>query len=519
MTPRDDTGAPIEPGFDQTGPELRRLAALVATLMLLGVLPYVLPQLQRVRPWVPGEGLPIARMFGQAGPEILPSFAEAGLVTSSGQQSEEELAEELGAAVAGNLGEVEEEPPAATGPAPADGGIPTEAAPLVRIEPKEYEGITQPLENARVLAPFFEALRRSAARQPGAITRIAHYGDSAVAADAIAHTARRRMQRRFGDAGHGFILISRGDMHYMHKDIVHRSSDGWETFSAVRDPLGRGWYGYGGVQLRGKGGEYAHFGTVDEGPVGKKVSRFEIFYQRYRSGGRILVSIDGERREPIDTRKKPREDGWSTYEVPDGPHKLRLRVSGGAHTRLYGVALERDVPGVVYDSLGLVGARAERLLNSEPDHVKRQIAHRDPDLLVLGFGGNEAANAWLNLKAYEKDLVRVVRHMRAGKPEMPCLLFGPLDQGKKNERGRVVTIEKIPGIVEVQRRVAKQLGCAFYDTYGAMGGEGAVAKWRKARPRLMTSDLRHATPEGYEVIGNLYYKAILKAFAEYLAAR
>jgi hypothetical protein len=28
--------------------------------------------------------------------------------------------------------------------------------------------------------------------------------------------------------------------------------------------------------------------------------------------------------------------------------------------------------------------------------------------------------------------------------------------------------------------------------------------------------LRHATPEGYELVGNLYYKALLKAFAAHL---
>jgi hypothetical protein len=99
---------------------------------------------------------------------------------------------------------------------------------------------------------------------------------------------------------------------------------------------------------------------------------------------------------------------------------------------------------------------------------------------------------------------------------MSCLLFGPLDQAERNERGAIVTLEKLPQIVEVQRSVAKREGCAFFDTYAAMGGEGSIARWRKARPRLATSDLRHATPEGYELTGNLYYKALLKAFAAHL---
>jgi lysophospholipase L1-like esterase len=77
----------------------------------------------------------------------------------------------------------------------------------------------------------------------------------------------------------------------------------------------------------------------------------------------------------------------------------------------------------------------------------------------------------------------------------------------------------VPKIAEAQRRVAAKKGCAFFDAFSAMGGEGAMAEWLKARPRLATSDLRHATPAGYDLIGNLYYKALLKAFADYLTGR
>ena len=96
-----------------------------------------------------------------------------------------------------------------------------------------------------------------------------------------------------------------------------------------------------------------------------------------------------------------------------------------------------------------------------------------------------------------------------------CLVFSPLDQGTR-ERGRVVTMDTIPTIVEAQREAAFAEGCAFYDTFQAMGGEGAVRRWLRSRPRLASGDLRHMTPAGYEVVGNLFYKAILEGFAGYL---
>jgi lysophospholipase L1-like esterase len=244
------------------------------------------------------------------------------------------------------------------------------------------------------------------------------------------------------------------------------------------------------------------------------VSRFELFYQRGRGSGPLELKVDGQRKAVIETRASKPEDAFHLIEVPDGPHQLAIKAFG-APVKLYGVALERTVPGVVYDSLGIVGAVGERLLGAEPEHIAGQIAHRDPDMLVLAFGGNESANAWLNIEQYERDLTKVVEHMRRGKPTMSCLLFGPLDQGERDKRGRVVTVKVLPKIVAAQRKVAGQQGCAFFDAFAAMGGEGSMGKWTKVRPKLATSDLRHATPAGYEVIGNMYYKALLEAFAAF----
>jgi lysophospholipase L1-like esterase len=374
-----------------------------------------------------------------------------------------------------------------------------------------------PIEHANLLSSFYDALTLSAEGTPGAITRIAHYGDSAVAADEISCTARRKLQLRFGDAGHGFMLTARGNMYYGHRDVVHRESGAWELFSIVPGKLRSGLYGYGGVAAIGSNGDYTYFGTVANGPIGRSVSRFELFYQRYNDGGDLRLSVDGAPEQVLKTHADDAEDAFKLIQVPDGEHSLAIRARGDV--RLYGVSQERDVPGVVYDALGLVGARASRLLDADPKHMAAQIAHRDPDLLVLGFGGNEAGNDKLDMNRYAATLTKVIHMMRAGKPSMACLLFGPLDQGERNERGDVVTLPALPGIVEVQRRVSAAEGCAFFDTYAAMGGKGSVGRWYRARPRMFSPDFRHATPTGYAAIGEMYYQALLKGFADYLAEK
>ncbi len=544
-------------------PALRKLALAVGTAVLLALSTYCLPLpgVQRLRPWVPGEGVPVVRLFGESAVEPLPGFAEAAAFAeleamSGGKLGKSRLTKSLGAAVAASLAETMEQPgqssaapaqpstappqpekaPVLPGEAPAQTSTAPEQpgkapaveqvaaadqgrkAPAAGVSPEEIAGLAQAIEDpgGRALGRFYEALLRTARRQSGAITRVAHYGDSAVAADVITHTVRRSLQQRFGDAGHGFILIARGGMHYLHRGVRHRVGANWHAFSTVRRPLGRAWYGYGGVQFRGVPGSRACFSTMDKGPVGRSVSRFELYYQRYRRGGLVSLTVDGKSTKTIDTRSAEKQDAWEVLNVPDGPHSLTVQAKGRGKVRLYGVVLERDVPGVVYDSLGLVGARADRLLNADAEHMKRQLQRRSPHLVVLAFGGNEAGNRWMKLDKYERDLTRVVRHMRGGDARIPCLLFAPLDQGERNQRGRVQTIAMVPEIVDAQRRVARAQQCAFFDAFSAMGGEGSIWQWYRSRPRLATSDFRHATPKGYEVIGNLFYKALLKGFSDYV---
>lgn len=486
--------------MEETRDALRHLGIVMTVLLALAITTYLVPSFARFQPWQIGDPVPLASLFDRAAP--MPSFAGTGNVDSVDPA---ELEEELGESVAANLGDEPEEPP---------------PGPLVQIAPREYAGIEVEIEDptGRGMRPFYEALRRTALAEEGAITRIAHYGDSSIATDLITHTVRRRLQRRFGDAGHGFMLMGRGYLPYRHRDIVHSASGDWMLREIVRNHDPAGLYGFGGIQFRGRPGGWSRFATVDEGPVGTHISRFEIWFQRHRRGGHIHYFVDGGPRQIIETRQDVTEDDIERIELPDGDHRLEVRFGGHGQPRLYGVVLENEGPGVVYDSLGLVGARAARLLNFDAEHIQGQLDRRRTQLLILGFGGNEADDN-VQRDRYETDYRRVIQRMRAQREDLACLVFAPLDQAERSRRGRIETMATIPDIVAAQRAAAEDAGCAFFDTWQAMGGEGSMGRWHRTRPRLAMSDLRHATPAGYEVIGNLFYKSLLKGFDEYLHSR
>ncbi|MDH3727023.1 MAG: GDSL-type esterase/lipase family protein [Myxococcales bacterium] len=486
---------------------LQHLTVVTMFMLLACVLTYVVPPLHALRPWIPGEeGIPIVRLFQRWGE--IPAFAGHGgsyRTSTTSPIATDRLAETVGETVAANLGAPVVKPVQK----PPDGLI---------IDPSEYAGISVFIEDpsGRGMAPFYRALEKTAKEEAGAITRVGHYGDSSIATDLITSTVREQLQRRFGDAGHGFVIAAKGYIPYKHRGVSQSSNeDSWITREVARRQDRQGRYGYGGVQSRAQRGAWARVGTAARGKLGTKASRFDIYYQKQPRGGTFSVQLDRGDWDEVSTKAPVLSDGVYSVEAPDGPHQIHVRYTKGGPVRFYGVVVERDGPGVVYDSLGLVGARANRLLNFEEAHIASQLHQRGADLIVLGFGGNEASDDKPEDVFYE-DYARVLAHVWQGREDLGCLAFAPLDQASR-QRGRIRTLETIPRIVAAQRRAAFDAGCAFYNTWEAMGGRDAMRRWYKARPRLAMSDFRHATPAGYEIIGNMFYKALLAGFADYLA--
>src|SRR5437773_3507390 len=135
------------------------------------------------------------------------------------------------------------------------------------------------VDPSRVLDKFYASLAVTDAKKAGAITRITHYGDSPITNDGITGTTRRLLQQRFGDAGHGFMLIDRPWAWYGHQAISFSSGGGWTSDSFMNPRVNDGAFGLGGVTFRADGtGKYARYAPANEGPTGRNFSRLEVYY-------------------------------------------------------------------------------------------------------------------------------------------------------------------------------------------------------------------------------------------------
>jgi hypothetical protein len=91
-----------------------------------------------------------------------------------------------------------------------------------------------------------------------------------------------------------------------------------------------------------------------------------------------------------------------------------------------------------------------------------------------------------------------------------------MDRGTKGDGDSIVTMPAIPAIVAIQKRVAAELGCGFFDTYDAMGGNGTMAKWYEGQPRLVAADLIHPSPQGARIVAKSLTGQIFIGYERYV---
>jgi len=363
------------------------------------------------------------------------------------------------------------------------------------------------------MGSLWEALDR--ARRGEGKARLTFYGASHVASDWFTGHIREELQTRLGDAGHGFILPVHPWRTYRHLDVVVESSRRqWDTHRITTGHLEVDHYGLAGVAVESDtAGAWGSVRTAPRGPTGTHAGLYDLYYLKQPGGGELDVVIDGRRERRISTAADEREPGFATFEVEDGPHRFMVRVVGNGPVRIFGVAIERDRPGVVVDTLGINGARARLHLLWEDALYRAHLERRDPDLVVLAYGTNEAGDADVPIETYEERVREVVGRVREVVPDASCLLVGPSDRPERDRSsGEVWDRPRTMEIVEVQKRVSEDLGCGFFDLVAFMGGPMSMVDW--VEEGYGAPDHVHYTRDGYERLGEALLEAMLRGYGD-----
>jgi lysophospholipase L1-like esterase len=120
---------------------------------------------------------------------------------------------------------------------------------------------------------------------------------------------------------------------------------------------------------------------------------------------------------------------------------------------------ERDQAGVTFDALGINGARASRALAWDESIFSAHLAARNPDLIIVAYGTNEAGDDDFNAAIFFRTVHSFTRTAEASVPGASLLVIGPPDRAVRRGQ-RWTTIATLPIVVAAERRAARQAGVA-----------------------------------------------------------
>ncbi len=386
---------------------------------------------------------------------------------------------------------------------PKTGVLAKPPAPMKPLSPPSY--LSAPPGS---LTTFFSALLRVEQGQPGAIVRVLHYGDSPTSQDFITADVRALLDRRFGDGGHGFVLIAKPWAWYSHRG-VDLDAQGWkiEAASSNATRAKDGVHGLGGVSFQGGPGAYSRVGLPDD-----KHTKATVYYLAQPNGGTFRVSTGEQMLTEINTDADEKHLGFAEVALPAGTREVELTVASGL-VRLFGYRFDKDGPGVQYSSLGINGARVQMVVAFfEVSQWTSALRHENPDLVVVNYGTNESIFPDYIDGEYAGELRKVISRIRGALPGASILIMSPMDRGVKGPDGAINTPVALPRLIAVQQQVAAETGSAFFNTFEAMGGEGTMGRWYSATPRLVSADYMHPMPAGAAKVGALFEQALMNAY-------
>jgi len=375
------------------------------------------------------------------------------------------------------------------------------------VQARVSEAMEIGILNAGSLVPFFERLYREKAG--GEPVHVLHFGDSHSASDDFPSAIRTVLQQKFGNGGPGYTHAGRPFPGCRRYDSKSTTTKGWKTHGLLSRE-GDGIYGMSGAAIEtSRAGE-----TVTLEAEGGIV---EVLYWRQPGGGTFRLTVNGAELSRISTDAES-GPGSARFKLDSaGPHELAITTDTDAPVRLFGWVVENP-GGVTWETLGINGAQADVQLNWNEAIFAAQVRRRDPALIVLAYGTNEARWPEWNGESYREAFRQVIARLRAAAPAASILVLGPPDQAARVSRGGPWRpYAGVDMILAAQREVALSTGCAFWNWRSAMGGKGSISQW--VRAGLAAPDYVHFSSAGYRLLGQSLGELMLSQFDIFATVR
>lgn len=361
------------------------------------------------------------------------------------------------------------------------------------------------------LFPFFEKLDQL---KSGSINKVSviHLGDSHLQADFFPGLVRRNLQKNFGNAGRGLITPYKVGRTNEPPNYKTSSNIKWRARRIVieKDSLP---IGISGLTIKSdSSNSKLNINVFNQDELDYGFNTLTLYHQKgYNcfnldiadSLGQVMTSINSQ----IDTMSSLSAVHFNaTNSISIQPQKTDSGLLKS--TTIYGILLENGMPGILYHTIGINGAKYQNY-NLNP-MFQQQMATLHPDLIIISMGTNEAYAHLYNNAEFYAQVDSLISILRIQNPDASLLITTPGDSFKKRKYKNPNNLRAANTLINY----CQKNNLCYWNWFDVMGGKGSINKWFLRG--LSSKDKLHLSPKGYEVQGALLYSALIKAYHQYM---
>lgn len=417
----------------------------------------------------------------------------------------------------------------------------------------------------KALEPLFQKLK--SVQQQKTKINIVHIGDSHIQADFFSGKFRQNVQQLFGDGGRGFVFPYSLAKTNGPSDVRFSSNEAWESQRNIYADNGNP-VGLSGIALWTKNKGFAiemNLKTKESGfsklkiftpnnqkmfdvALASKIIKLESdipkkIVHKIRNGESLSVIADKynvsiksikvanglknnniragktlkipsnqmekrvvERSEfiPLETT---REEGFHSFASDSLLHKIYfIPVNEQTDFALNGLVLENNVPGIVYHTIGVNGAKCSDY-NKFPMFFE-QLKSLHPDLVIISLGTNESFDKLVTID-YFSQLNAMMEAIVNQNPSVTFLITTPPPSQFKRKFPNTFVADYAKEILAQ----AEVKNYAVWDLFSNVGGLFSIHQ--NAKEGLLGGDKVHYTKAGYEKQGQLLTDAFFEAYYQF----
>ena len=184
---------------------------------------------------------------------------------------------------------------------------------------------------------------------------------------------------------------------------------------------------------------------------------------------------------------------------------------------LTGVLLENDRAGISVHGVGVNGASVPSYLRCED--FERDLKLIKPDLIIFGIGINDAADKDFQVETFKQNYRDLIEIMQEASPDC-ALLFVTNNDSFKSKRVKKKRVYEVNPNGKVVEQAFMELGAeynaAVWNQFDIMGGLHSMQDWQNEG--LAQRDKIHFTRDGYILMGDLLYNALIERYLEHIEA-